>query len=119
LVQWPIDLLLRTSPFGLWDQEFYSTRDLLGVIVAVVVWWLYFALFESSSRRATPGKRVLGILVTDLHGNRLTFARATARNLARSLSDILFIGYLIMPFTPRKQALHDLIAGTAVIPGIL
>jgi Tfp pilus assembly major pilin PilA len=28
---------------------------------------------------------------------------------------VLYIGYLIQPFTQRKQALHDMICGTAVV----
>jgi uncharacterized RDD family membrane protein YckC len=62
---------------------------------------------------------MIGIGVVDLQANRLTFARASVRTLARWLNTLTGIGYLMMPFTPRKQALHDLIAGTVVIPGSL
>lgn len=78
--------------------------------------WLYYSIFESSSRQATPGKLVFGIAVTDTEGNRISFGRATGRYLAKNLSAIsLLIGYLMAGFTKRKQALHDLIAGTLVI----
>ena len=62
---------------------------------------------------------MLGILVTDLHGKRLTFGRASVRAMGRWISALTFVGYVMMPFMPRKQALHDLIAGTVVIPGSL
>lgn len=77
---------------------------------------LYFALFESSSRRATPGKMIAGIQVTDLSGNRISFVRALGRYFAKILSAlILCIGFLMAAFTQRKQALHDMVAGTVVI----
>lgn len=41
---------------------------------------LYFALFESSSWQATPGKRRLGLVVTDGRGRRLSFGRSFARS---------------------------------------
>jgi uncharacterized RDD family membrane protein YckC len=42
--------------------------------------------------------------------------RAAARNLASLISDATFlIGYLMAAFTPRKRALHDMIAGCLVV----
>jgi len=77
--------------------------------------WIYWAWLESSPRQATVGKMALGLKVTDLNGNRISFARATGRHFAKILSGmILFIGFIIAGFTERKQALHDMIAGTLV-----
>ena len=85
-------------------------------IIAVVLNWLYFTLFESSSKQATLGKMLLGILVTDLEGQRLTFGRANARYWTKIFSGlILGIGFMMAGFTQRKQALHDIIAETLVI----
>ena len=50
-----------TSPLDIED---------VGSIVAVLVYWLYYAILESSRHQATIGKRVLGIKVTDLRDNR-------------------------------------------------
>lgn len=78
--------------------------------------WAYFALQESSAAQATLGKRAVGLVVTDVNGNRLGLAHATGRWAAHGLSNItLMIGYFIQPFTGRKQALHDLVAGTVVM----
>jgi uncharacterized RDD family membrane protein YckC len=78
--------------------------------------WLYFALMESSARQATVGKMALGIVVTDLGGNRIGFGRATGRYFAKILSAlILLIGFIMAAFTERKQGLHDIIAGTLVV----
>lgn len=78
--------------------------------------WLYFAIFESSKWQATVGKRVLGLKVVDLEGNRVGFWRATARYFSKLLSRfILMIGFLMIFWTKKKQALHDKIASTLVI----
>jgi uncharacterized RDD family membrane protein YckC len=78
----------------------------------------YFAGLESSSLQATLGKKALGMVVTDLSGNRISFARALGRYFAKILSGvILMIGYIMVAFTERKQGLHDMIAGTLVHVG--
>ena len=77
--------------------------------------WIYEALMESSSYQATLGKMVFGMKVTDLYGNRISFARATGRHFAKILSlVILCIGFIMVGLTERKQGLHDMIAGTLV-----
>jgi uncharacterized RDD family membrane protein YckC len=84
--------------------------------VAFVARWLYFALMESSGWQATLGKKALGIKVTGLDGQRIGFGRATGRYFGKIISAlILMIGFMMAGFTERKQALHDLIAGTLVI----
>ena len=99
----------------------YSTAqdatNLLGVIgVCWAIAWAYFAIFESSPARATIGKMALGLYVADLHGDPISFARATVRYLMKTLSTAtLCIGWLMAGLTPRKQALHDLLAGTLVL----
>jgi uncharacterized RDD family membrane protein YckC len=86
------------------------------VTLSTVVQWLYYALLESSSKQATVGKMALGIRVTDLDGGRISFGRATGRYFGKFLSGlILGIGFLMAAFTERKQALHDLLAGTLVV----
>jgi uncharacterized RDD family membrane protein YckC len=88
-----------------------------GVTIVLLVFgsWLYEAFMESSSYQATLGKMILGMKVTDLNGNRISFGRATGRHFAKWLSAmILFIGYIMVGFTERKQGLHDLLAGTLV-----
>ena len=87
----------------------------LGSFLGLILGWLYYAIMESSAKQATLGKIAMGLVVTDKRGNRLTFGRATARYFARWLSGIiLMIGYIIAAFTEKKEALHDMIAGTIV-----
>lgn len=86
------------------------------MVVAVVAQWLYFALFQSSTAQATPGKMAMGIKVVDDCGRRIGFGRASGRFFGKFISGMVFnIGYLMAGFTERKQALHDMIAGTLVV----
>jgi uncharacterized RDD family membrane protein YckC len=83
----------------------------------LIVSWLFYAWFESSEARATPGKMVfrLKVVGADDH-ERISFLRATGRYWAKLISAMLLgIGYLMQPFTARKQALHDLMSGAAVV----
>jgi uncharacterized RDD family membrane protein YckC len=90
----------------------------IGGVFGLFASWLYEAAMESSSKQATLGKMIFGMKVTDLQGNRISFARATARHFCKYISAmIMFIGYIMAGFTDRKQALHDMIAGTLVRRG--
>ena len=78
--------------------------------------WLYAALLISSPWRATLGQAVMDLHVTDLNGNRISVARATARCFAQILNLLTFgFGLLMQVFSPRRQALHDLVSGTVVV----
>jgi uncharacterized RDD family membrane protein YckC len=84
-------------------------------LITSLLTWFYYAGMESSSRQATIGKSIMGIYVTDFDGQRISFLRATGRYFAKILSAlILMIGFIMAAFTARKQALHDIIAGTLV-----
>jgi uncharacterized RDD family membrane protein YckC len=86
------------------------------ILLIIVALWLYYALMESSSKQATLGKLALGIVVTDLNGNRISFGRATGRYFGKIVSGMIFaIGYIMAGFTEKKQALHDMIASCLVV----
>jgi uncharacterized RDD family membrane protein YckC len=90
--------------------------NLVSYAINIGIGWLYQALMESSPSQATLGKMACGMKVTDENGNRITFARATGRYFGEYLSALtLFIGYMMAGWTERKQALHDLLAGTLVV----
>ena len=106
--------------------------------------WLYFALNECSLRKATPGKRLFKLQVTDLTGNRISFWRAFLRTIIKlipwelthitlmvptpllwdsspELRPGIFIVYVLlgvyflsMLFNQKRQSIHDLVAGTIV-----
>ena len=83
---------------------------------AFLISWLYYALFESGPRQGTIGKMAVGIIVTDMEGNRINFAKASLRYFSKIISSaIMMIGYIMAAFTQKKQALHDIIANTLVV----
>lgn len=95
----------------------------------IVIYLIYDTIFLSSGMMATPGKRLLGIKVTDLNGNCLSFPRALLRTIFKfgfaivsaliPAIDIISLVILLNPFlitlTEKKQAIHDFIAGTIVV----
>jgi uncharacterized RDD family membrane protein YckC len=89
----------------------------LAATVSLLWTWLYHALMESSEWQATVGKRLLGLVVTDMAGRRVSFGRATGRHFAKIITNMVpaFIGYIMTGFTEKKQALHDMIAGCLVL----
>jgi len=90
--------------------------QLIGAVVGLILGWLYYALMESSSKQATLGKMICGLVVTDETGGRISFGRATGRHFAKILSAIILcIGFIMVGLTQRKQGLHDLLAKTLVI----
>ena len=98
------------------DPGMQLAAFLITVAFSATVSWIYEASLESSSYQATLGKMALGLKVTDLEGRRISFARATGRRFSKWISGLTFLlGYIAAGFTARKQALHDLIAGTLVI----
>lgn len=101
-----------------------NLRDLhrawLTAAIAFVLAFVYFAGFESSAAQATPGKALLGLKVTDLAGRRIHIGRSIFRQLMKC-AEIASSGitYVIAAFTGRRQALHDMFAGTLVLRAAL
>jgi uncharacterized RDD family membrane protein YckC len=86
------------------------------LIVPLIIWILYYGLFESSVFQATPGKMLYGLMVTDNSGNRIGFIRSSLRFLSSFLS-ILPVGLGIWDIeaNPRFQGWHDRLLGCYVI----
>ncbi|MFD3260895.1 RDD family protein [Paenibacillus lentus] len=85
-------------------------------ILLLVVFWHYFTIMESSRFQATFGKMAMGLRVVNQEGKRITFHRATARFWSKSFSAFtVLIGWFMAGFTKKKQALHDIVAGTCLI----
>jgi uncharacterized RDD family membrane protein YckC len=112
----PFGAMMRGRPMG--PEELAPFVGAIGrvALIRFVINWLYFALLQSSAWQATLGKKALGMEVTDLQGNRISFGRASGRFFAKILSAmILFIGFFMIGFTEKKQGLHDMLAGTLVV----
>lgn len=119
VIAFPVGLVFGVAMAGRGlEAETAIFGELLGQLLGMLISWLYFTLCESSEWQATPGKKLLGLRVTDLDGRRIGFGRANGRYWAKILSALtLLIGYLMAGFTARKQALHDLLASTLVVRG--
>lgn len=98
------------------SEKQYSIAFTIWYILAVVIVWFYYALMEISSKQGTLGKMALGIKVTDLNGNRISFSRATGRHFGKFISSlILCVGFIMVAFTQKKQGLHDMMARCLVV----
>ena len=88
-------------------------EELIGSFIII---GLYYCLLEASPLQATVGKYIAGIKITDSNGQRITYGKALLRRVYAILSAfIIFIGYIIAGFTPKKQTLHDMFAKTVVV----
>jgi uncharacterized RDD family membrane protein YckC len=94
------------------------------LLIMVVGSGLYFTVLECSPFEGSLGKKILGLYVTDTAGNRISFGRASARFFAGKFFALGVPGLGIIYFnlscvfaglTPRKQALHDMIADCLVM----
>src|SRR3954466_2764103 len=66
------------------------------ILITVAIQFVYHAYLESSEKQATVGKMVVGLKVTDLNGQRISFGKASARFFSKILSGlILYIGFMM------------------------
>lgn len=114
-----LGLAVGVSSIGGHNEQSATPAAALGFVTMALVFLgpvVYFVVMESGARGATFGKRILKIKVVDVHGERIGALRAFLRYIAHILSYItLYIGFLMQPFTERKQALHDMVSGTVVV----
>jgi uncharacterized RDD family membrane protein YckC len=103
------------------EQTIMGIGGIIGAVITLslltmATGWLYYALMESSKNQATLGKMALNLKVTDLDGNRIGFGRATGRYFGKIISRmILYIGFIMIGITEKKQGLHDMMAGCLVV----
>lgn len=71
---------------------------------------------ECSEKQATLGKQLLGIIVVNSEGQRMSFDESLKRNASKVLSGlILGLGFIWILISNKKQGWHDLIAKTFVV----
>jgi uncharacterized RDD family membrane protein YckC len=98
----------------------FMTYDFPGIFVIftsikLFIAYPYFSLMESSRWQATVGKVAMGIKVTSMNGERISFGRATGRYFLKIVSSLEFmLGYLIS-FSDQRQTWHDYMAQTLVV----
>jgi uncharacterized RDD family membrane protein YckC len=117
---WAIDAILRALLY-LFLVMILSFLGGLGwgvVFIGIfLVEWFYPVLFELYNG-ATPGKRVMGVLVIQENGTPVTPSTSLIRNLLRVVDFLPFlygVGLITMLCNPCFKRLGDLAAGTLVV----
>ena len=128
LVAYVIDVAVSTGVFTLavagvsfvasviTNQSVSWDRTNIVVTIIYLLWeFLYFAYSWAASGK-TFGMALLGVRVVSADGAAATARQAVIRTLAFPLSFLLLgLGFLGIVLQHDRRALHDLIAGTAVI----
>ncbi len=82
----------------------------------IILGFVYCPTLDSSANRGTIGKKLMGIMVTDVTGKQVKFQRALTRHVSKIFSYLtLGAGFLMVQFTPEHQALHDRLAKCLVV----
>lgn len=119
----------RTYPdyIGFWMRLIAYFID--GVLLVIINWlfplnawgdriidFMYFTILPCTSWQGTVGKRMIGAVIVDEEGKRISYFKSVLRYLAQILSAlILCIGYIMIGFSETKRGLHDWIASTFVL----
>ncbi|MBQ1275556.1 MAG: RDD family protein [Cellulosilyticum sp.] len=86
-------------------------------IVLTVVYFAYRIIGESSiCNGATIGKKAMGLKVVDSNFETIGLSQSAGRTFSKILSwALICIGFIMILFSKRRQALHDRLTGTYVI----
>ncbi len=87
----------------------------INLLILFVVYVGYFVYFETVWKGQTPGKRIAKIRVICDNGRPVGLQQTALRALLRPIDDFIFIGSVLIMFTPKEKRLGDLVAGTLVI----
>jgi len=94
--------------------ELSGDRDLAGI--GLVVWWFLYFTVSWATVGATLGMGLFGLRVVQPDGTPVGAGQAAVRTVAFFASVALFgLGFLGILFHTQRRALHDLMAGTAVV----
>ena len=112
-------IVLAAASFAasvLTGSSIHWSRANTWVVVAFFAWeFLYYAYFWTASGK-TPGMVLLGVQVVGQDGSSVGTKRGLLRTLAFPLSFLLLgLGFLGILLGRDRRALHDVIAGTAVV----
>jgi uncharacterized RDD family membrane protein YckC len=85
-------------------------------LVVYGVWEILYFAYPWSTSGKSLGMAIVGIRVVRADGSAVSFWRAVVRAVTLPLSiAFALIGILFILVQPERRALHDLIAGTAVV----
>jgi uncharacterized RDD family membrane protein YckC len=122
-----IGFILLTNSDPSWIGDFSSEPELymiefmviyvISIAIGVVTQFIYKTWMECSKKQATLGKMIVGIKVTTLDGQRISFTTSALRFIVYLITGMLANGvlFIIGAFTDRKQCLHDMAVKTIVV----
>ena len=87
-------------------------------LIAFVILWSYYIIFDLVWNGQSPGKRVIGLRVVREGGRPITFISSAIRNFIRIvdfLPALYGIGVVVMFIDRRARRLGDLAGGTLVV----
>ncbi len=90
----------------------------IAVLGLFCIYWGYFAIFETTWRGQTPGKRIAKIRVIRESGRPIDATAAILRNLVRVvdfLPGMYGVGVVTMLLNRSSRRLGDFVAGTVVV----
>lgn len=97
-------------------RAFSVGRNQVPTLIVLVVWEFAYFAYQWALSGKTIGMAVLGIQVVSADGKPMTPRQAVLRTLALPLSvAIIGLGFLGILVQRERRALHDLVAGTAVV----
>ena len=97
-------------------HTFSWDRSGLPVAIAYGCWWFAYFAYAWAASGKTFGMAVLGIQVVSREGKMAGPRRAIVRTLVFPLSFLLLgLGFVGILIGRERRALHDVIAGTAVV----
>jgi uncharacterized RDD family membrane protein YckC len=97
-------------------EDFNPTEHGLVTAAAFTGWWFVYAAYPLAVGGRTLGMAVVGLAAVQSDGAQIRPGQAVLRVLAFPLSFLLFgLGFVGILLQREHRALHDLIAGTAVV----
>ena len=107
--------LIASGPLGRLTERWAAA---LAIFAGFVVYWGYYAIFESFWKGQTPGKKWAGIRVIKDSGRPITPFEAAARNLIRLVDfmpSFYAVGLVTMLLNQKHRRVGDYVAGTLVV----
>lgn len=89
---------------------------IVSLLIEGVLMLLYFIILEMTWG-ATLGKRVMGLRVQTVQGQKVTFGKSFIRNVSKIFGPLIILDWLIGIVTEgdKRQKFTDRIAGTTVV----
>lgn len=129
LIAWIIDHMVISGVFFIigWIGSFVidtfqfmgdtSSLVVLGLVVLFnFLFYIFYFIGLWMLSGQTLGKYIMGLRIVRTNGERLKFRNAVVRFFGVFLSALmLYLGYIIVLFDNRRQAIHDKLAGTIVV----